>query len=191
MYCGFEHSTLEWQLLLTGHYALRISRAIRALALTCCVPTPNIQPQCRNFAGRAHVAGTGALKIVLILLGSLFTAGIYPLIGSLLHPADSDTGDAMMLSLYVALGIFVLTAVRNPSAHRSLIAFAAWCRGDVDTGTRTPVPTSRISGRVGCARCSLRGPKVANARSCEPHLVLCVGNVTGTALSQEPSPAGH
>jgi hypothetical protein len=67
-----------------------------------------------------------ALKVVLVLVGLLFTAGVYPLIGSLLHPADSDTGDTMMLSLYVALGIFLLIAVRNPSAHRSLIAFAAW-----------------------------------------------------------------
>jgi hypothetical protein len=33
---------------------------------------------------------------------------------------------AMMLSLYVTLGIFLLIAVRNPSAHRSLIAFTAW-----------------------------------------------------------------
>jgi hypothetical protein len=40
--------------------------------------------------------------------------------------ADSDTGDTMMLSLYLALGIFLLIAVRNPSANRSLIAFAAW-----------------------------------------------------------------
>jgi hypothetical protein len=67
-----------------------------------------------------------ALKIILVMVGLLFVAGIYPLIGSLLHPADSDTGDSMMLSLYVALGIFLLIAVRNPSAHRSLIAFAAW-----------------------------------------------------------------
>jgi hypothetical protein len=67
-----------------------------------------------------------ALKIVLVVVGLFFTAGVYPLIGSLLHPADSDTGDTMMLSLYVALGIFLLIAVRNPSAHRSLIAFAAW-----------------------------------------------------------------
>jgi hypothetical protein len=67
-----------------------------------------------------------ALKVVLVLVGLLFTAGVYPLIGSLLHPADSDTGDTMMLSLYVALGIFLLIAARNPSAHRSLIAFAAW-----------------------------------------------------------------
>jgi|ERR1700674_2907465 hypothetical protein len=67
-----------------------------------------------------------ALKIVLVVVGLFFSAGVYPLIGSLLHPADSDTGDTMMLSLYVALGIFLLIAVRNPSAHRSLIAFAAW-----------------------------------------------------------------
>jgi len=66
------------------------------------------------------------LKVVLVLVGLLFTAGVYPLIGSLLHPADSDTGDTMMLSLYVALGILLLISVRNPSAHRSLIAFAAW-----------------------------------------------------------------
>jgi hypothetical protein len=67
-----------------------------------------------------------ALKVVLVLLGLLFSAGVYPLIGSLLHPADSDAGDTIMLSLYVALGIFLLIAARNPSAHRSLIAFAAW-----------------------------------------------------------------
>ena len=67
-----------------------------------------------------------ALKVVLVVVGLLFSPGVYPLIGSLLHPADSDTGDTMTLSLYVALGIFPLIAVRNPSAHRSLIAFAAW-----------------------------------------------------------------
>jgi hypothetical protein len=32
----------------------------------------------------------------------------------------------MMMSLYLTLGIFLLLAVRHPSAHRSLIAFAAW-----------------------------------------------------------------
>jgi hypothetical protein len=32
----------------------------------------------------------------------------------------------MMMSLYATLGIFLLIASRNPSAHRSLIAFAAW-----------------------------------------------------------------
>ena len=66
------------------------------------------------------------LKVVLTLVGLLFTAAIYPAIGGLLDPAHSDTGDTMMMGLYFALGIFLLIAVRNPSAHRSLLAFAAW-----------------------------------------------------------------
>jgi hypothetical protein len=56
-----------------------------------------------------------ALKVVLVVVGLLFSAGVYPLIGSLLHPAGSDMGDTMMLSLYLPLGIFLLIAVRNPS----------------------------------------------------------------------------
>jgi hypothetical protein len=32
----------------------------------------------------------------------------------------------MFLSFLVGLGFFLLLAVRNPSAHRSLIVFAAW-----------------------------------------------------------------
>ena len=67
-----------------------------------------------------------ALKVVLVLVGLLFSAGVYPAIGGLKNPANSDTGDTMMMALYFALGIFLLIAVRNPSAHRSLIAFAAW-----------------------------------------------------------------
>src|SRR5215469_12459470 len=55
------------------------------------------------------------LKVVLVLVGLLFTAMVYPLIGGLLHPPDSDTGDTMMMSLYFALGVFLLMAVRNPS----------------------------------------------------------------------------
>jgi hypothetical protein len=67
-----------------------------------------------------------ALKILLVLVGLFFSAALYPLIGGVLDPAHSDTGDTMMMGLYFALGIFLLVAVRNPSAHRSLIAFAAW-----------------------------------------------------------------
>jgi hypothetical protein len=33
---------------------------------------------------------------------------------------------AMMLSVYVTLGIFLLLAIRNPWEHRLLIAFTAW-----------------------------------------------------------------
>jgi len=66
------------------------------------------------------------LKVVLVLVGLFFSAAIIPLIGGLRDPTHSDTGDTMMMSLYFALGIFLLIAVRNPSAHRSVIAFAAW-----------------------------------------------------------------
>src|SRR6266403_6149261 len=67
-----------------------------------------------------------ALKVVLVLVGLLFSAAIYPLTMSLWKMNESNYGDDMMLSLYFALGIFLLMAVRNPSANRSLIAFAAW-----------------------------------------------------------------
>jgi hypothetical protein len=67
-----------------------------------------------------------ALKVVLVLVGLLFSAGVYPVTDSLWHANQSMYTDDMMLSLYVALGIFLLIAVRNPSANRSLIAFTAW-----------------------------------------------------------------
>src|SRR5258707_4677351 len=67
-----------------------------------------------------------ALKIVLVLVGVLFSAAILPVIGGLRDPANSDTGDTMMMGLYAALGVFLLIAVRRPSEHRSLIAFTAW-----------------------------------------------------------------
>jgi hypothetical protein len=69
-----------------------------------------------------------ALKVVLVLVGLFFSAGVYPVADSLWHANanQSEYGDDMMLSLYVTLGIFLLLAARNPSANRSLIAFTAW-----------------------------------------------------------------
>jgi len=63
-----------------------------------------------------------ALKIVLVLVGLLFVALVYPLVIFV----RQEPALAMMLSLYVTLGIFLLLAARNPSANRSLIAFTAW-----------------------------------------------------------------
>ena len=63
-----------------------------------------------------------AMKFVLVLVGLLFTAMIYPLVLF----AKQEPALAMMMSLYATLGIFLLLASRNPSAHRSLIAFTAW-----------------------------------------------------------------
>ena len=63
-----------------------------------------------------------ALQIVLVLVGLLFTAAFYPM----LIMISRQPALSMMLSVYMTLGILLLLAVRNPSAHRSLIAFAAW-----------------------------------------------------------------
>ena len=62
-----------------------------------------------------------ALKVVLVIVGSLFTSNIY----WVLQLREEETLQ-MMLSIYVTLGVFLLLASRNPSANRSLIAFTAW-----------------------------------------------------------------
>ena len=63
-----------------------------------------------------------ALRVLLVVVGLLFCAGVYPLI----LMVKQDPALAMMMSLYATLGVFLLLASRNPSAHRSVIAFAAW-----------------------------------------------------------------
>ena len=78
-----------------------------------------------------------ALRVVLVLVGLLFSAGILPMVimvRSVLQPRSDNAlpivirtaDEAMMLSLYATLGIFLLLAARAPSAHRSVIAFTAW-----------------------------------------------------------------
>ncbi len=67
-----------------------------------------------------------ALKVVLVVVGLLFVAAAFPAFGGVRHPDQADTGDTMMMSLYATLGVFLLLAVRDPFAHRSLIAFTAW-----------------------------------------------------------------
>src|SRR2546428_4471044 len=63
-----------------------------------------------------------ALKIVLVLVGLLFLAGgVY----GLMQP-DQPAYAQMLIGVYATLGIFLLLALRNPSADRSLIAFTAW-----------------------------------------------------------------
>ena len=63
-----------------------------------------------------------ALKIVLALVGLLFLALAYPL----MMFVRQDPALSMMFSIYVTLGVFLLLAIRNPLANRSLIAFTAW-----------------------------------------------------------------
>ena len=63
-----------------------------------------------------------ALKTVLAFAGLLFLASAYPLVVFV----RQDPALSMMFSIYVTLGVFLLIAIRNPSASRSLIAFTAW-----------------------------------------------------------------
>jgi hypothetical protein len=63
-----------------------------------------------------------ALKIVLAVVGLIFIALGYPMVVFIRRePALS-----MQFSLYVTLGVFLLLAIRNPPASRSVIAFTAW-----------------------------------------------------------------
>jgi succinate-acetate transporter protein len=62
------------------------------------------------------------LKVVLVVVGLLFIAGIVPLTMFF----SREPAVPMIMSIYVTLGIFLLLAVRNPAANRSLIAFGGW-----------------------------------------------------------------
>ena len=62
------------------------------------------------------------LKVVLLLVGLIFSAAVYPLVVFV----RQDPASSMMFSLYVTLGVFLLAAIRKPAANRSLIAFTAW-----------------------------------------------------------------
>jgi succinate-acetate transporter protein len=63
-----------------------------------------------------------ALKIVFVVVGLLFCAGVYPLTMFF----SREPAVPMIMSIYVTLGIFLLLAVRDPAANRSLIAFGGW-----------------------------------------------------------------
>ncbi len=61
-------------------------------------------------------------KPVLIISGLLFVGGIIPLV--MFYAQEPAV--AMLMSIYVTLGVFLLLAASDPAAHRSLIIFAGW-----------------------------------------------------------------
>jgi hypothetical protein len=86
-----------------------------------CVNRSQIRPVRPPFWRRAMNREL-ALKIALAVVGLLFIALAYPMVMFIRQaPALS-----MQFSLYVTLGVFLLIAIRNPSASRSVIAFTAW-----------------------------------------------------------------
>src|SRR5215475_14201653 len=75
-----------------------------------------------------HMRRERALKIVLVIVGLIFVAGVYPMIASIREGwlANKEDSLPMGLSLYVTQGIFLLLAAREPLAYRGVITFAAW-----------------------------------------------------------------
>src|ERR1700757_4786277 len=69
-----------------------------------------------------------ALKVVLVVVGLIFVAGVYPLVTSVRDGWRANKEDPlpMGISLYVTQGIFLLLAARDPLANRGVITFAAW-----------------------------------------------------------------
>ena len=69
------------------------------------------------------------LQVVVGLLGLIYVCLIYPLYTDLWHSKwlleMQNECEPMFLSWFIALGPFLLLAARKPSAHRSLITFAA------------------------------------------------------------------
>jgi len=96
------------------------------------------------------------LKVVLVVVGLLFCAGVYPLTMFF----SREPAVPMIMSIYVTLGIFLLLAVRNPAANRSLIAFswmgkscACWGKGCAGIPECDRAPRTRGSGCVRNRRC--------------------------------------
>jgi hypothetical protein len=70
------------------------------------------------------------LRIALLLVGLIFTFGIYPLTivwpsGWSWHMGQSEYL-WMILGVYATLGVFLMLASRNPLANLSLIWFTVW-----------------------------------------------------------------
>jgi hypothetical protein len=109
-----------------------------------------------------------ALKIVLALVGVLFLALAYPMVIFI----RQDPAMSMMFSLYVTLGVFLLLAIRNPSASRSLIAFTAW----------SSFAHSLVMGTQACRNMVARGELIGVA-------VLVVIGIALLALAPSKQPA--
>jgi hypothetical protein len=66
------------------------------------------------------------LKVLLVLVGLAYVTGFLIAAQVVLVPYRGNAHEQMLGSVLGVLGIFLLLAVRDTPAHRSLIAFAAW-----------------------------------------------------------------
>jgi hypothetical protein len=70
------------------------------------------------------------LRVVLVLVGIIFVAGIYPLMiiwppGWAWHTGHSDY-PLMIVGVYATLGVFLIIASGNPLENLTLIWFTVW-----------------------------------------------------------------
>ena len=102
-----------------------------------------------------------ALRVVLVVWGVLtVVANIYPLVTSFLAGLRPTAGTTapMFWTMYATLGVFLVLAARNPSAHRSLIAFTVWssvAHAAVMVLMAIQLPTKRGELLVGVAATAL------------------------------------
>ncbi len=102
-----------------------------------------------------------ALQVVLVVWGVLtVVANVYPLVTSFLAGLRPTAGTTapMFWTMYATLGVFLVLAARNPSAYRSLIAFAVWssfAHAAVMALMTIQLPTKRGELLVGVAATAL------------------------------------
>ena len=70
------------------------------------------------------------LSLALYLFGAIFVVGIYAMMqlftsGWTWEPRQPEY-EQMIMGMYAVLGIFMIRAAKNPSAHLSLIWFVIW-----------------------------------------------------------------
>jgi ABC-type Fe3+-siderophore transport system permease subunit len=85
----------------------------------------------------------------------------------------------MMLSLYVTLGVFLLIAVRNPSAHRSVIGFAAWssfAHAVAMSILGLEIPSQKVGFLIGSAVLVVIGGALIALNPAKPLCPASVGN---------------
>ena len=102
------------------------------------------------------------LKILLVLVGLIFSALLYPCILFFHHePALS-----MMLSVYATLGVFLLLASRNPppTEHHRLHGMVK-LRTRRRNGSASPSPFHRSRRTDRCCRLNPHWPRPAPSRS--------------------------
>jgi hypothetical protein len=138
-----------------------------------------------------------ALRILLVLFGLIFVAGVYPLITSVRSgwQANKEDAEPTALSLYVTMGIFLLVAARNPSANRGVTAFAAWlkycsCRRHGSHGSSPSERTPRPADRCSCVRRHGCSPDLAGKAIGKTSLELESGDSTLLCVASHACRAG-